>query len=351
MSAAQGDRQMEAGPDMSGNRRRIVAIALVLAAALGLFFAGKTLGWWGKAAAVELTLYGNVEIREVQLGFRVGGRLAALLVDEGDRVAAGQLLARLDIRPLQNRLASAEARLAAASAGVARDAAGNRPQQISEAQASLTSANAALGEARRLQDRRRALFERGFMSRADYQSSQFGFDAAVARVDAARAGLSLAREGTRLEDRTITRANRDALLAERQAVTTDIADAQLHSPEAGQILTRAKEAGAIVQPGETVLGLALTQPVRVRAYVAEPDLPRVRPGMAVHVLADGTNKRWAARVGFISPVAEFTPKTVQTERLRADLVYRLRLVVDDPYGDLRQGQPVTVVVPLSGQGG
>ena len=110
------------------------------------------------------------------------------------------------------------------------------------------------------------------------------------------------------------------------------------------MLTRAKELGAIVQPGETVLGMALTQPVRVRAYVAEPDLPRLRPGMAATVLADGTDKRWRARIGFISPVAEFTPKTVQTERLRTDLVYRLRLTVDDQGGQLRQGQPVTVIV-------
>lgn len=341
---------MGAGPELSGSRRGIMAIVVALAAALALFFGGKALGWWGNAPDGELKLYGNVEIREVQLGFRVGGRIAELLVDEGDRVNAGQVLARLDTRPLRDRLASAEARLAAASAGVARDVAGNRPQQVREAQAALTSAEAALGEARRLQERRRALFERGFMSKADYQSSQSGLDAAAARVEAARAGLSLVREGVRGEDRAISRANRDVVVAERQAVSTDIADAELRASEAGQVLTRAKETGAIVQPGETVLGLALTQPVRVRAYVAEPDLPRVKPGMAVRVLADGTDKRWVARIGFISPVAEFTPKTVQTERLRTDLVYRLRLTVDDPGGELRQGQPVTIIVPPAGQG-
>lgn len=341
---------MGAGPELSGSRRRIVVVVVALAAVLALYFGGKALGWWGADLNGELKLYGNVEIREVQLGFRVGGRIAELLVDEGDRVQAGQVLARLDTRPLRDRLASAEARLMAASAGVARDVAGNRPQQVREAQATLASAEAALGEARRLQERRHALFERGFMSRADYQSSQSGLDAAAARVEAARAGLSLVREGARTEDRVITRANRDVVVAERQAVSTDIADAELRASEGGQVLTRAKEAGAIVQPGETVLGLALTQPVRVRAYVAEPDLPRVRPGMAVRVLADGTDKRWPARIGFISPVAEFTPKTVQTERLRTDLVYRLRLTVDDPRGDLRQGQPVTVIVPAAGQG-
>ncbi len=94
-----------------------------------------------------------------------------------------------------------------------------------------------------------------------------------------------------------------------------------------------------------MLTLALTQPVRVRAYVAEPDLHRIRPGMPVKVRADGTRREWPATIGFISPVAEFTPKTVQTEQLRTDLVYRVRLTVQDPRGDLRQGAPVTVVIP------
>lgn len=335
---------MSVSEGLSGRRRiGLAAGALVLLAAL--FFAGRALGWWGGDGRDELKLYGNVEIREVQLGFRVGGRIAELLVDEGERVSAGQVLARLDTRPLADRLASAEARLDAASASVARDAAGNRPQQVREARAALASAEAALVEARRQHDRRSELLGRGFVSRADFQTSEAALAAAQARVEAARAALSLAVEGPRAEDRAITRASRDAVAAELAAVRTDLADAEIRAAEPGQVLTRVREAGAIVQPGETVLTLALTQPVRVRAYVAEPDLPRVRPGMAVTVTVDGTDKTWPATIGFISPVAEFTPKTVQTEQLRADLVYRLRLTVRDPGSDLRQGQPVTVIVP------
>lgn len=335
---------MSVSEGLSGKRRAgLAAGVLVLFAAL--FFAGRALGWWGGDGRSELKLYGNVEIREVQLGFRVGGRIAELLVDEGDRVNAGQVLARLDTRPLAERLASAEARLEAASASVARDAAGNRPQQVREARAALASAEAALVEARRQHERRRELLASGFVSRADFQTSEAALAAAQARTEAARATLSLAEEGPRAEDRAITRASRDAVAAERAAVRTDLADAEIRAAEPGQVLTRAREAGAIVQPGETVLTLALTQPVRVRAYVAEPDLPSVRPGMTVTVTVDGTDRTWPATIGFISPVAEFTPKTVQTEQLRADLVYRLRLTVRDPGSDLRQGQPVTVIVP------
>lgn len=333
--------QAESGGKGSALRKVIVGLALAGA----LFLGGKALGWWGADDDGPLKLYGNVEIREVQLGFRVGGRIAQLLVDEGDRVTPGQVLAQLDTRPLEDKLAQADARLAGASAVASRDANGSRPQQIVEAQAALASAEAALVEARRQLERRQSLVGKGFISRAEVQTAEAGVDAARARTDAARAALSLAQEGVRGEDQAASSANRSALQAERQAVTTDLSDAVIRAAEAGQVLTRAREVGAIVQPGQTVMTLALTQPVRVRAYVAEPDLPKVRPGQAVKVGVDGTDQQWDARIGFISAVAEFTPKTVQTEQLRTDLVYRVRLTVDDPQGRLRQGQPVTVIFP------
>ncbi|MGH6786406.1 MAG: HlyD family efflux transporter periplasmic adaptor subunit [Novosphingobium sp.] len=313
-----------------------------------IWFGGRALGWWGAPdRGGELKLYGNVEIREVELGFRVGGRIAALLVDEGDRVKPGQALARLETRPLLDKLANADARLDAASASAARTDAGSRPQEIRAAEAAVADAEAALGESRRLHERRRALLGKGFISKADFQSSEAGVAAATARVNAARASLSLAREGSRVEDKAASAAQRAAVFAEKRGVETELSDTELKAAEPGQVLTRAREAGAIVQPGETVLTLALTQPVRVRAYVAEPDLGRIRPGMKVWVTTDGSAKRWEATIGYISPVAEFTPKTVQTEQLRTDLVYRLRLTVTDPKGELRQGQPVTVLVPAA----
>lgn len=336
---------MASQPGSGSRRGKLRPILFVALLAIGAFFGGRALGWWGTAADDRLTLYGNVEIREVQLGFRGGGRIEQILVDEGDKVTPGQILARLDTRPLQDRLASADARLAAASAGVARDDAGTRPQQVRVAEAVVADADAALGESHRLHQRRQALLEKGFISRADFQTSEAGVTAARARLAAAQAALSLSNEGVRIEDRAATQAGRDAMMAERRAVQTDLSDTELRAQEPGQVLTRAREAGAITQPGETVLTIALTQPVRIRAYVAEPDLPKVRPGMAVKVTVDGSDKSWPATIGFISSVAEFTPKTVQTEQLRADLVYRLRLTVDDAKGELRQGQPVTVIIP------
>ena len=187
----------------------------------------------------------------------------------------------------------------------------------------------------------------GHHTKAELQDSQSALTAASAQLEAARAALSLSQAGTRSEDRTATRAEAAQMSAERRAIQTDLADAVLKAPSAGQVSTRVREAGAIVQPGEIVYTIALTQPVRVRAYVAEPDLPKVRPGMRVKVNVDGSARQWPATIGYISPVAEFTPRTVQTEDQRADLVYRLRLTVDDPKNELRQGQPVTVTLPGS----
>ncbi|MBK6801054.1 MAG: HlyD family efflux transporter periplasmic adaptor subunit [Novosphingobium sp.] len=338
---------MGSAPESSRARSKLRLAIVVAAIGAALWFGGSALGWWGGASDGKLRLYGNVEIREVQLGFRVGGRIERILVDEGDRVEPGQVLAELDKRPLADRLASAEARYESASASAARDANGSRPQQVSEARAAVASAEAALSEARRQYERRQSLVGKGFISRADLQTSEAALSAAQASLAQAQAALSLAQEGARVEDRAASAATREAVLAERRAVQTDIADAVIRASEPGEVLTRARETGSIVQPGQTVLTLALTQPVRVRAYVAEPDLPRIRPGMDVKVRVDGTDREWPAKIGFISSVAEFTPKTVQTEQLRTDLVYRVRLTVNDPRGDLRQGQPVTVIVPTA----
>ena len=338
---------MGSAPESSGARKNLRLAIIVAVVVAALFYGGRALGWWGESADGALRLYGNVEIREVQLGFRVGGRIERLLVDEGDTVQVGQVLAQLDTRPLGDKLASADARYQSASASAARDANGSRPQQVSEARAAVASAQAAVAEARRQFERRQSLVGKGFIARADLQTSEAALSTAQARLAQAQASLSLAQEGARSEDRAASAATREAVLAERRAVQTDIADAVIRAAEPGEVLTRAREVGAIVQPGQTVLTLALTQPVRVRAYVAEPDLGKIRPGMAVKVRTDGSDREWSARIGFIAAVAEFTPKTVQTEQLRTDLVYRVRLTVTDPKAQLRQGQPVTVIVPAA----
>ena len=133
---------------------------------------------------------------------------------------------------------------------------------------------------------------------------------------------------------------------DRPALRCD--DTELRAPNDGIILSRVRETGAIVAPADTVFVLSLTEPVWVRTYVAEPDLGRIHPGMKVEVTSDTRpNDAYDGTIGFISPVAEFTPKSVETPELRTDLVYRLRIVIDKPGPDLRQGMPVTLRFPSS----
>ncbi len=324
-------------------RQRIIGL-IALAA---LVIAGLTTRGFGLFAGsdAELKLYGNVDVRQVELAFRVPGRIASIAVDEGAKVTAGTVLARLDQRPLTDTLASARAQIAQSEAELARTANGNRSQDIARAARSLDEQRALLAKARTDYERRRSLLPSGAVSQALVTASKAEYETALARVQSAEELFSLQQSGSRPEDVVAARARRDVAAAQAKRTMTDIEDTVLTAPDSGTVLTRAREPGAIVQGGETVLTLAIDRPMRLRAYVAQTAISRISPGMAVLVTADGNPKTYHGTIGFISPTAEFTPKTVQTESLRADLVYRLRINVSDPDEALRQGQPVTITVP------
>lgn len=325
------------------NRRRAIImglVAIVLASAL----LTRGFGLFDRDGG-ELTLYGNVDVRQVDLAFRVGGRIAEIGPEEGTRVAAGQALAVLDKRPLADALDAASAELGVAEAALAKAKAGSRPQEIGQAEAQVAEAGAALARAKEDYDRRSELVRTGAVSQQVFDATAAQHRAAQAQVKAAGEALSLARAGARREDRAAAAARAEAARAQRSSAQTSLDDATLRSPNAGTVLTRAREPGAIVQPGETVLTLTIDRPMRLRAYVGARDLSRISPGMKVAVITDGNPRTYRGTISQISPSAEFTPKTVQTEDLRTDLVYRVRILVDDPDDGLRQGQPVTIAVP------
>lgn len=324
------------------NRRRAIIVGV---AAILLFSALLTRGFGlFDRNGDELTLYGNVDIRQVDLAFRVGGRIAEIAPEEGTRVTAGQALAVLDKRPLTDALDAASAQLGVAEAGLAKAKAGSRPQEIGQAEAQVAQAHAALARAKEDYDRRSELVRTGAVSQQVFDATAAQYRAAQAQAKVAEEALSLARAGARQEDREAAAAQAQAARAQRESARTSLDDATLHAPNAGVILTRAREPGAIVQPGETVLTLTIDRPMRLRAYVGARDLSRISPGMKVNVTTDGNPKTYRGTISQISPSAEFTPKTVQTEDLRTDLVYRVRILVDDPDDGLRQGQPATIAV-------
>src|SRR5215813_9500648 len=382
-------------------RRTILIVLLIL---IGAATVGLT--WWltrRENNSRELVLYGNVDLRQVQLSFNNSERIATVLVQEGERVRKGQLLARLDTRRLEPQVAQAEAQAAAqrqiverlrhgsrpeeiaqAEAQVAaqrqvveRLRNGSRPEEIAQAQANLESAKADAANARRQYERLKPLLDRhvgGAVSQQDVDNAKATWDVAEAKLVVTQKALALAVAGPRPEEVAEAEARlvatqkalaltiagpRPEEIAEAAArlraaeaqlalLQQQLADAQLVAPVHGIVRTRLMEPGEMASPQKPVFSLAVTDPKWVRAYVSEPDLGKVSPGMAASVAVDSfPERRCEGWVGFISPVAEFTPKAVQTAELRTSLVYEVRVFVKDPRDTLHLGMPATVYLPLN----
>lgn len=320
-------------------KKRILIFTIVL-----LIVGGAVFAWVQHADQDEnlLRLYGNVDIREVQLAFRQPGRVTQVLFDEGDFVAAGTRVATLDAQPYQEALAAARASVQVAQAELAKMQHGLRPQEIIQARETLKQAQALAHRAERDYARAHKLLPSKASSQQDVDSTRAARDQAVAGVKAAKAALSQAEEGFRKEDIAAAEAQLAAALAARDQAATALADTELFTPSDGTVIARIREPGSMVASQNAIYSLSLDHPVYVRAYISETVLGRIAPGTPVRVRSDSSKKTYHGQIGFISPRAEFTPKTVETTELRTDLVYRLRIVVSDADPALRQGMPVTV---------
>ena len=326
-------------------KKLLVAAALVVAA-----FAAGWLWWKGGRAgeAPELVLYGNVDIRQVSLAFDGSGRISELLVEEGDRVKAGQTLARLDVRTLELEARQAEAEAEAQRQTLARLRNGSRPEELVQARAQLASAEA--DSRREKQDFARiSRLQKGqVVSPQDVDQAKSEEQAARAKAEELRAALRLAEQGPRFEEVAGAEAQLEAAEARLALLLHQIDLGTLLAPSDAIVRSRLREPGDMANPQQPVLALALAHPKWIRVYVHEPDLGKVRPGAEVRVVTDShPDQPVSGTVGYISSVAEFTPKPVQTEELRTNLVYEVRIVVQDDGDTLRLGQPATVRLPIS----
>jgi len=291
------------------------------------------------------TLSGNVDVHQVELAFRVSGRISAVKVQEGDKVSAGQVLAGLDPVPFQSDVDSAKADLAQAQAQLDKTRRGFRVEEVAQARATVAQREADLENARVTLQRQEQLVASGLVTHQQIDDAQARVHMSEAALANSRAQLTLELRGSRVEDIQAQEALVAAAQARLEKAQTALADATLVAPSNGIISVRARELGAIVQAGQTVYTLTLNDPVWIRAYVSQPRLGRIKPGMRVLVTIDSMpGKQYEGTVGFISPEAEFTPKTVQTEQVRDDLVYRIRVIASDPDNVFRQGMPVTVLI-------
>ncbi len=243
-------------------------------------------------SALPVTLYGNVDIRQVNLAFRVGGRLKNMLFEEGNMIHAGDLVACLDDVPVLNKL--------------------------NQAKAQLEQAKVQLHNAERRYKRNIELCKTDTISQQECDNILAARDEAVSNV-----------------------AYMESVVAEAQ---TAYDDTKLYAPSNGVMLVRIQEPGSMIAAGTAVYTLSLNEEMWARAYIQETDLGKFKIGTPVEITTDSTDKIYHGHVGFISPQAEFTPKNIETTTLRTDLVYRTRIIIDDADDFLKQGMPITIKV-------
>jgi HlyD family secretion protein len=326
--------------------KRLVGIIILV-----VFVSAVILGvrWFLQAeenqSASEIRIYGNIDIRKADLAFNEQERIVQVLVEEGDRVTTGQVLARLQTNRMEAQIREIEAKIGAQQEVVKRFEAGTRPQEIEQARAEVEAAKATVRNSMLNFDRISKTSGAGATSRQALDNARAQFDVNEAQLKVKEKALNLALEGPRKEDIAAAKNTLEALKASLYLLKIRLSDMTLISPATGIIQNRILEPGEMASPNRPVVTLALTDPKWVRAYVPEPDLGRIKLGMKAKILSDSfPDQSYEGWIGFISPVAEFTPKSVETEDLRTKLVYEVRVFVHDSKDLLRLGMPVTVIV-------
>lgn len=319
-------------------------VFLVLAIGVG--------AWWytdehDRQDENHLVLYGNVDIREVDLAFNNSEHIERMLVQEGDRVKQGQLLATLDRGRVQAEVSAAQAKVDAQKAAVARLETGSRPQEVRQARASVAAAQAKLLDAKNTFERTQQLVRDKVASKQTMDDARANYDMARADLKVAEELLALAVEGPRAEDIQEAKAVLKAQEAQLSLTQEVLKDTEMFAPSDGVIRNRILEPGDLATPQTPVYTMALMNPVWVRSYAPENMLGKLKPGMEAEVSTDSyPGKSYKGWIGYISPTAEFTPKNVETPELRTRLVYQLRVYVCNPNDELRLGMPATVMIPL-----
>ncbi len=296
----------------------------------------------------ELVLYGNIDLREVEPAFNDNGPIKSIHVEEGDPVKPGELLATIEKERYAASLAEAEGRMRQDKAVLKKLLAGSRPQEIAQAKATMEALRATAQNDLKTWSRYARLVPANGATLQQRDDARAAYEAHWQQYEAARQAYVLAVKGPRAEDidaqRALYEADRGAVaLARRQ-----LADTRLYAPSAGIVEDRILEVGDMASPSSPVLTIALTNPLWVRAYVPESDLGKVALGMRATITTDSyPGRKYDGWVGYLSPSAEFTPKTVESPSLRTRLVYQMRVYVCNFSNELRLGMPASVTIDLA----
>ena len=348
MSAAATQARAAVPPAQASRRRRPRIAALITIA--GLIAAGFAFWvlWQNPASGRFLVLYGNIDIREIEAAFNDNGPITHLLVQEGDRVRRGQLIAELDDTRYTASLDEAEGQMRNQRQVLARMLAGSRPEEIDQAKATMDALRVTYQNDKVNYRRAKVLARTGAGTVRQRDDDRAAYDAAKQQYEAARQAYILAVKGPRAEDIAAQRAAYEAAQGTVALDKKELADTRLYAPADGIVEDRILEPGDMASPSTPVFTIALTNPLWVRAYVPETELGKVALGMRAWVSTDSfPDRKYPGWVGYLSPAAEFTPKTVESPELRTRLVYQLRVYVCNPGDELRLGMPATVRIDLS----
>ncbi|MBP1731916.1 MAG: secretion protein HlyD family protein [Deltaproteobacteria bacterium] len=304
-----------------------------------------------KPSSNVLLISGNIEAHESLVGFKVQGRLNELFVQEGQFVQEGDLIARLDGKDYVQQVSIDEAALASREAELDLALAGSRTQEIKAAEQAVLDAQADMELKKIEYQRNQALYERNAGVSAEARDvAATNLKRAQATYERARQTYDELLEGTRKEQIAINRANVNTARQSLGLSRIRLEYTSLFAPKTGVVTVRQAELGEVMQPGAPVVTIADVDHLWLRGYVSETDLGRVRWGQPAAVKTDTyPGKKYKGRVSFISSVAEFTPKSVETHKERVTLVYRIKIDLDNPNHELKPGMPADAEIDVAGR--
>lgn len=318
--------------------KRWILFFLILCFAGGLFFFFFTKE--ESERDLFLKVSGNIEATEVDVGFKLSGRIVQIYVQEGDWVEKGKVIAQLEDEDLRQRVELARATLKASQARLEKLLAGSRPEEIKEAEAILQQAQFDFENKKAHYERMKTLFEGRVIPKETLDNAETRYRIAQAALQGATETYKKVKEGPRKEDIEDGRAQVEQALASLRLAETQLSYTVLRSPMTGIVLVRSAERGEVVNPGTTILTIADITNVWLRAYIPETELSRVKWGQEVIVTTDlQPSKEYRGKISFISSQSEFTPKQIQTEKERVTLVYRIKVDIPNPGHELKPGMP------------
>lgn len=293
----------------------------------------------------ELRLTGTIETTTVAVSFKVPGRLKERLVDEGQQVRIGQIVARLEDDELKDERTARAADQQAAQAALADLKAGSRQEEIAASVATLARLKAEADRASQDAIRAEALFRKEVIPRKELDAARAAKDATAAAVREGEERLRLVKAGPRQDAVKQAQARLEGAVAARSLADTRLSQAVLTAPISGTVMAKHAEPGELLAAGSPVITVAKLDEVWVRAYLPETQLGKVKLGQLATVTSDTwKGRKYQGTVSFIASEAEFTPRNVQTEAERVKLVYRIKVTIKNPAMELKPGMPVDAVI-------